>query len=95
MGNLNTNRGPPPPPVKGINVPLVAIILGLLSRAIMLLTGPINIGILWAIFYVTLVSRFSAVGLNNQTRNELAAVFQAMGNNNQFEKISKFIWIKQ
>ncbi|KAF1757060.1 hypothetical protein GCK72_013515 [Caenorhabditis remanei] len=84
---LNLNQGPPLPPVKGINVPLVAVILGLLSRAIMLFSGPINIGILWAIFYVTLVSRYSAAGLNNQTRNELAAVFQAMGSGNVLEKI--------
>uniref|UniRef100_A0A8R1HQF5 Uncharacterized protein n=1 Tax=Caenorhabditis japonica TaxID=281687 RepID=A0A8R1HQF5_CAEJA len=75
------------PPVKGINVTLVAIVLGLLSRGIMIATGPINIGVLWAIFYGTLVAKFSAAGMNNQTRNELAAMFQAMGNGNAFEKI--------
>ncbi|CAI2351921.1 unnamed protein product [Caenorhabditis sp. 36 PRJEB53466] len=78
----------PTPPVKGINVALVAVTLGLLSRAFMLFSGPINIGVLWAIFYVTLVARFSAAGLNNQTRNEIAAVLQAsMGNGNVFERI--------
>ncbi|EGT51668.1 hypothetical protein CAEBREN_05298 [Caenorhabditis brenneri] len=86
-GMTPLNQGPPAPPVKGINVPLVAVTLGLLSRAIMLFSGPINIGIMWAIFYVTLVARYSAAGLNNQTRNELAAVFQAMGNGDFFEKI--------
>ncbi|UMM27554.1 hypothetical protein L5515_010802 [Caenorhabditis briggsae] len=84
---INPNPVPQGPPVKGINVPLVAVTLGLLSRAIMLFSGPINIGILWAIFYVTLVARYSAAGFNNQTRNELAAVFQAMGSGNVLEKI--------
>uniref|UniRef100_A0A1I7UD12 ER membrane protein complex subunit 6 n=1 Tax=Caenorhabditis tropicalis TaxID=1561998 RepID=A0A1I7UD12_9PELO len=90
FNSMNTSQGPPRPPVKGINVPLVAVTLGLISRAIMLFSGPINIGILWAIFYVSLVSRYSAAGLNNQTRNELAAAFQAMGNGNGFEKIMNF-----